>query len=97
MSSGKLLLSIIAGVAAGAAIGILFAPDKGTKTRKTISKKADGYVEDLRGKFDDFLQSITDKYVATVESADDFIEKGKSKVRDSKKEAQHNLRDGVAH
>ena len=97
MSSGKLLLGIIAGVAAGAAIGILFAPDKGTKTRKTISKKADGYVEDLNGKFDDFLQSITDKYDTTVESADDFIEKEKSKMHDSKKESQHDLRDRVVH
>ena len=34
MSKGKLLLGVLAGVAAGALLGILMAPDKGSETRK---------------------------------------------------------------
>ena len=57
MSSGKVLLGVLAGVAAGALLGVLFAPDKGWNTRKRISKKADEYMDGLREKFDEFLDT----------------------------------------
>lgn len=48
MSSTKSFLSLLAGLAAGAAIGILYAPDKGWKTRGRIKKAtANGY-EDFK-------------------------------------------------
>ena len=40
MASTKSFLSILAGLAAGAAIGILYAPDKGWKTRARVKKAA---------------------------------------------------------
>ena len=40
MGSGKVLLGVLAGVAVGATLGILFAPDKGSETRKKISQTA---------------------------------------------------------
>ena len=61
MSSGKVLLGVLAGVAAGALLGVLFAPDKGWNTRKRISKKADEYMDGLREKFDEFLETIIGK------------------------------------
>ena len=38
-SSTKVLLAGIAGLAAGVAIGLLFAPAKGSKTRKRLKKR----------------------------------------------------------
>ncbi|MEZ4968396.1 MAG: YtxH domain-containing protein [Flavobacteriaceae bacterium] len=38
--SGNTLLALLTGAAIGAGIGILYAPDKGTKTRKKIKKRA---------------------------------------------------------
>lgn len=38
-STSNFLLGVLAGAAAGALIGILFAPDKGSATREKIKKK----------------------------------------------------------
>lgn len=61
MSSGKVLLGILAGISAGALIGIMFAPDKGSVTRKKISEKGDEYAEELKDKFNDFVENISQK------------------------------------
>jgi gas vesicle protein len=50
MSRGKIILGALAGVAAGALIGILFAPDKGSNTRKKIVHKGEEYVDNLKEK-----------------------------------------------
>lgn len=61
MSTGKILLGVLAGVAAGAIIGILFAPDKGSVTRKKITRKSDEYVDALKDKFDEYMDTISEK------------------------------------
>jgi len=62
MSTGKVLLGVLAGVAAGALLGILFAPDKGSVTRKKIAKKGELLAEELKGKFDEFVNSMSEQY-----------------------------------
>jgi len=39
-SDSKFLLGFLAGAAIGALAGILFAPDKGSETRKVLNEKA---------------------------------------------------------
>ena len=48
MKSGKVLLGLLAGVAAGAILGILFAPDKGSKTRKQILDKGEEFAGSIK-------------------------------------------------
>ena len=61
MSTGKVLLGLLAGVAAGALLGVLFAPDKGSVTRKKIVKKGDDYSDALKEKFNEYMDTISDK------------------------------------
>jgi len=82
MNTGKILLGVLAGVAIGATLGILFAPDKGASTRKKISKKKDEYADELEEKFDQFIDNITEKFETVKEEATRMTEKGKHKAED---------------
>ncbi|KAF0194430.1 MAG: hypothetical protein FD166_3498 [Bacteroidetes bacterium] len=62
MNSGKIILSALAGVAIGATLGILFAPEKGSAIRKKISDKKDDFADDLEEKFNKFIDGITSKF-----------------------------------
>jgi len=78
MSSGKILLGLVTCIAAGAAIGILMAPDKGSATRKNLSDKAG----DLKEKFDDFIESMTETLAILKATGSDISAKGKSIAND---------------
>lgn len=39
MKASNVVLGVLGGLAAGAILGVLFAPDKGENTRKKIAKK----------------------------------------------------------
>ena len=46
-SSNKLIIAMAAAAAAGAIIGVLLAPEKGSDLQKTISAKSRGWLTDL--------------------------------------------------
>lgn len=59
MSKGRVLLGVLAGLAAGTVLGILFAPAKGSETRRKISDKGNEFSENLKKKFDEVIDDIT--------------------------------------
>lgn len=63
-NTGKLIGTLVLGAAIGAALGILFAPAKGSETRKKITGKSDDLTDAMKEKFNDFLEDI--KKEATV-------------------------------
>jgi gas vesicle protein len=80
MNSGKVFLGLLAGIAVGATLGILFAPDKGSKTRSKISQKKDDYADTLEEKFNEFTESITEKFDSVRNEANKAVKNGKHKV-----------------
>lgn len=65
------MLGIIGGAAVGATLGILFAPAKGTVTRRRIAKTTR-----------DIKNNVTDKLEEIVESAETLIEEIKENATD---------------
>ncbi|MBA3681240.1 MAG: YtxH domain-containing protein [Bacteroidetes bacterium] len=68
---------LLLGAAVGAAVGILMAPDKGTKTRKKIFEGAEGLTEELKDKIRLSNKRI-DEY---AEAAEEALEKINKKLK----------------
>lgn len=91
MKSAKLVLGILAGAASGALVGILFAPEKGSRTRRRIMNKGEDYGVALKDRFDDLVDTIGEKYESTWHDAENMFLKGKSKYAEVKKEAKNTV------
>lgn len=99
MKTGKVVLVTVGGLALGALASILFAPEKGSVTRKQIKDKSNDYVNNLKSKFDDFVDSVTEKFESTKNDAENLAEKGKAKYDDVKRDVKNaaaNLKNDVA-
>jgi gas vesicle protein len=86
MESGKVVLGVLAGIAFGAALGILLAPEKGSVTRRQILNKGDDYANDLNKKLDSFMEALSKNYGGALQHADELSSKGKAKFEQLKKE-----------
>ncbi len=93
MSTGKIVLGTLAGLAIGAVAGILFAPEKGSVTRKNIMDKSDNMVDQLKSKFDGLCNSINEKFENTKQEVEETVSKGKSAYDDVKNEVRNTATD----
>jgi gas vesicle protein len=91
MSTKKILTGVLLGAAAGAVLGILFAPDKGSETRKKIAKKGKDLTDAVRDRFNELEETIAEKYDNIRAEANDLMEKGKDKSERFKEDVRRNL------
>jgi gas vesicle protein len=61
-STRSLIVGVLAGFAAGAAIGMLFAPHKGKVTRKRLMRRGEDIAEKTGDAIDDITNNVTKKF-----------------------------------
>ncbi|MEJ7556930.1 MAG: YtxH domain-containing protein [Pedobacter sp.] len=69
--NSKVLVGLLAGLAAGAALGLLFAPEKGTETRDKLSQSLKDLSESIKDRAADEINNLSafkDKVVTSVKS-----------------------------
>lgn len=79
--SGKIVTALLAGLAAGAVLGVLFAPEKGSETREKINDSladlGDALKERAEEQFDqlnDFKEKILAAVKNKIQTADTILE-----------------------
>ncbi len=78
MKTNKLALGILGAVAAGAVLGLLFAPDKGSKTRKKIASKG----KDLKSSVKDGVNNFIGKSSEKLNDLTSQVENIKGEVKE---------------
>lgn len=87
MASKKSFFSLLAGLAAGAALGILYAPDKGWKTRARVKKAAANGYEDLKENLGDLGAKVDEKGAEAKETL--------KNLRDTLREKAGEIKEGT--
>lgn len=78
-NTGKLIGVLLLGAAIGGALGILFAPDKGSETRKKLLAKGGDLSDEMKEKLNNFLDETRNEFESTKEKVREFAMDGRGK------------------
>jgi gas vesicle protein len=79
MKAQTVVIGALAGLAAGALIGVLFAPDKGTAIRGKIGKRSGEYMDSVKKGFNSFVDGFTEKFSEVRDDVADVARKNAPK------------------
>lgn len=74
MNTGKVALGVLAGLATGAVLGILFAPEKGSVTRKKIADKSKDSIDGLKSKYNTVIENLSSKLEAVKKNGQSHLD-----------------------
>jgi len=89
MSTGKVVLGTVAGLAIGGILGILFAPEKGSVTRQQILDSGNDYADELKAKYNELADTIVGKLQSGKDFVQEITENGKAELDELKKDVNH--------
>lgn len=80
MDTRKAILGAAIAMAAGAVLGVLFAPDKGSATRKKLSKQGFRYMGTLKDTANEYVDTLEEKFESAKDTAVGITDKVKGAV-----------------
>ncbi len=86
--TGIVLGALVVGALTGATLGILFAPDKGSKTRSNIVNGAKDMTDDIK-------KRLTDEAAALRKKAEELEELAKEKMDDITNNVKHKAEEAT--
>lgn len=93
MKTSHALIGILGGVVVGTALGVLFAPEKGSNTRKKIIKKGTDVTDDLKERVESILNFFSENDNSLINKGKESIKKG---LKDSEIENIKNINKKLA-
>lgn len=96
MDNNKTILALLAGAAIGAGLGILLAPDKGSKTREKLKNGFDDLKVDVNNKLADYEENIREKFSGSKDELKETVENLLSKSSYKAEEAITFLEEKLA-
>lgn len=93
MSTGKVVLGVIVGATAGALLGVLFAPARGSYTRKKLSRTGENQVNGLKDKFNEFIDMIAENFTKVKSEVENTADETMTEAELLGKEVKDKVKD----
>jgi gas vesicle protein len=87
--NSKILGALVLGAAAGAVIGLLFAPDKGSELRRKIKDSTDDIIDQLSDKINEGKEALAGLKDKAMSKAEDLKNKASNKAEEMKSEVEN--------
>jgi gas vesicle protein len=85
-TSSKVFLGVLSGAAVGAILAVLYAPDKGSNTRRKIVEGANDMTASLAGKVNGYVDRLSKGMDEAKDEVGNLVENGKAKMDGAKQD-----------